>query len=44
MALMQCSFFSDVLGVTTHANVILPQEALAGRPLPGAVPAPRPVG
>ncbi|KQO97404.1 alpha/beta hydrolase [Leifsonia sp. Leaf264] len=35
MALMQCSFFSDVLGVTTHANVILPQEAtLTGAPLP----------
>ena len=34
MALMQCSFFSEVLGVSTHANVILPQEALDGRPVP----------
>ncbi|WP_419818416.1 alpha/beta hydrolase [Glaciibacter flavus] len=35
MALLHCSFFSEVLGVDTHANVILPQEAaLAGRPLP----------
>ncbi|MET0975323.1 MAG: alpha/beta hydrolase family protein [Leifsonia sp.] len=35
MALIQCSFFSDVLGVTTHANVLLPQSAtLAGEPLP----------
>ncbi|MEL4320534.1 alpha/beta hydrolase family protein [Leifsonia sp. YIM 134122] len=35
MALMQCSFFSDALGVTTHANVILPQEStLAGGRMP----------
>ena len=34
MALIQCSFFSDVLGVSTHANVILPQDELDGRPMP----------
>ncbi|KQX07965.1 MULTISPECIES: alpha/beta hydrolase [unclassified Leifsonia] len=35
MALMQCSFFSDALGVQTHANVILPQEvSLAGERMP----------
>ena len=35
MALLQCAFFSEVLGVSTHANVILPQEeASSGRPLP----------
>src|SRR4051794_9708945 len=35
MALIHCSFFSEVLGVSTHAEVILPQDAaLSGEPLP----------